>query len=113
MLCPPPSEWEKTDDNTIQHYKTKGQFNIVSMFNFNAMNVTTVIQDTQAEMQSHQTMHFSDAAVDITLLLQAKEEFSNQNGVLDDHAFQQSLKGPKRTVPTHRVSKRRQPGGSS
>ena len=113
MLCPPPSEWEKTDDDTIQHFKTKGQFNIVSMFNFNAMNVTTIIQDTKAEMQSHQTMHFSDAAVDIKLLLQAKDEFCNRNGALDDHTFQQALKGPKRTVPTHRVSKRHHTGVSS
>jgi len=99
-------KWKKQEDNIMQHKKMVGENQFTYLFNFQAMNTTTIIVHTSFQTQSHQTMHFSDPATDMELLLQAKEELLAQNGDVNESQFKQSLQRPVRKPQTTRLSKR-------
>ena len=99
-------KWKKQEDNIMQHIKMVGQNQFTYLFNFQAMNTTTIIVHTGLQTQSHETKHFSDPATDIELLLQAKEELLAQNGEVNDVQFKQSLQRPVRKPHATRISKR-------
>lgn len=99
-------KWKKQEDNIMQHKKMVGENQFTYLFNFKAMNTTTIIVHTAFQTQSHETMHFSDPATDMELLLQAKEELLAQNGEINEVQFKQSLQRPVRKPHATRISKR-------
>lgn len=100
-------KWKKTDDNTIHHRQTSGDFHVTSIFNFNSMTVVTVMQDRNTNAQSHETRHFSEAGTDKVLLMEAKSELLHRDGHIDESHFKQSLQRPTAPAQQRQVSRRK------
>jgi len=101
-----PPTWVPATGKKMRHTEKVSTFKTSSIFNFRAMNVTVVLQDSSQQMQSHNIMHFSDPAVDIDLLLEAKEELLKTGETIDEAKFKQSLKRPVRNIQPQRINKR-------
>ena len=100
-------KWKKTDDNTIHHRETSGDFHVTSIFNFNSMTVVTVMQDRNTESQSHETRHFSEPGTNKVLLMEAKDELLNREGHIDECHLKQSLQRPAAPAQQRQVSRRK------
>lgn len=98
--------WQINDDHSIQHFSDKADFSISRVFNFKAMTVMTIVENKTRTAVSHSEQHFSEPAVDIELLMQAKEKLLERiPDAIDESHFKQSLLRPVRKQ-MHRVTKR-------
>ena len=98
--------WQINDDHSIQHFSDKADFSISRIFNFKAMTVMTIVENKTRTAVSHSEQHFSEPAVDMELLMQAKEKLLERDpDAIDEGHFKQSLLRPVRKQ-MHRVSKR-------
>lgn len=105
ILSTPPT-WVASNNKKIRHTEKFNSLQTSTIFNFHAMNATVLIQDINQKMQSHSIMHFSDPAIDIDLLLEAKEELLRTGETIDEAKFKQSLKRPVRNLQPQRINKR-------
>ena len=105
ILSTPPT-WIADSHKKVRHTEKFNNLQTSTIFNFRAMNATVIIQDINQKMQSHNIMHFSDPAIDIDLLLEAKEELLKTGETIDEAKFKQSLKRPVRNLQPQRINKR-------
>ena len=98
--------WQINEDHSIQHFTEKADFSISRIFNFKSMTVMTIVENKTRTAVSHSEQHFSEPAVDMDLLMKAKEKLLEQDpDAIDEGHFKQSLQRPVRTQ-MQRVSKR-------
>jgi len=105
-------KWQKLGEHRIQNYILEPLFEVTRIFNFKSMNVMTVVQDREHKNLSHSEMHFSNPAVDLDLLAEAKKELLERGGSLDERAVDDALKDPMHGRRMRSLSRRKvQHGG--
>ncbi|TNE32497.1 MAG: hypothetical protein EP349_01495 [Alphaproteobacteria bacterium] len=98
--------WQKLGTHRIQNHSIEPLFEVTRIFNFKSMNVMTVIQDRDHQTMSHSEMHFSNPAVDLEMLQEAKRELLERGGALDERAVNDALVNPRHGRRLHSVSRR-------
>jgi len=103
--------WQKLAPHRVQNHSVEPLFEVTRIFNFKSMNVMTVIQDRDHKTMSHSEMHFSNPAVDLELLQEAKQELLERGGKLDDRAVNDALVNPRHGRRLHSISRREAKNG--
>tara|TARA_R110002124_G_scaffold119535_2_gene277339 strand:+ start:795 stop:1550 length:756 start_codon:yes stop_codon:yes gene_type:complete len=103
--------WQKLGPHRIQNHSIEPLFEVTRIFNFKSMNVMTVIQDRDHKTMSHSEMHFSNPAVDLELLQEAKHELLERDGKFDDRAVNDALINSRHGRRLHNISRREAKNG--
>lgn len=103
--------WQKLGPSRIQNHSIEPLFEVTRIFNFKSMNVMTVVQDRDRQTISHSEMHFSNPAVDIDLLYEAKRELLTRDGKIDERAVNDALVNPRHGRRLHSISRREAKNG--